>query len=168
VHSSGFPILIVTLKDIIMKKTWILAVALFTAVAFASCDKDECPICYECECVCPRSPVSNIVQQGTWRITFYNDSGENETFHFTGYSFTFNPDGTLMAVMDSSAITGTWRAGTDDSHQELYLHFGTTVPFEELNDDWHFLEQTSTKIRLEDISGGNELNDLLTFERVTK
>jgi hypothetical protein len=111
----------------------------------------------------PATP--NIVQQGTWRITLYNDSGTDETYHFTGYGFTFESNGTVAAVKGSSAINGTWNTGTDDSHPELYLHFGTNVPFEELNDDWHILEQTSNKIRLEDVSGGNELNDLLTFEK---
>ena len=35
------------------------------------------------------TPVINTVTQGTWRITFFEDSGVNETYHFTGYNFTF-------------------------------------------------------------------------------
>jgi len=40
------------------------------------------------------------------------------------------------------------------------------VPFDELNDDWHILNETSTKIQLEDVSGGSGEIDLLTFEKV--
>jgi hypothetical protein len=39
------------------------------------------------------------------------------------------------------------------------------VPFDELNDDWHIIEETSTKIRLQDVSGGSGGTDLLTFEK---
>ena len=34
-----------------MKKTYILLVLLFS-LAIIGCDKDECPTCHECECVC--------------------------------------------------------------------------------------------------------------------
>ena len=54
----------------------------------------------------------------------------------------------------------------DDSHHKLHINFVTTSEFEELNDDWHILEETSAIIRLEDISGGNGGTDYLTFERI--
>jgi len=109
--------------------------------------------------------ISNIVQQGNWRVTLYNDSGTDETNHFTGYAFTFNSNGTLVAIKSSSTVNGTWNSGNDDSENKLYLDFGATTPFNKLNDDWHLIEKTTTKIRLEDISGGIGGTDLLTFEK---
>jgi len=45
---------------------------------------------------------------------------------------------------------------------ELVINFNLTNDFEDLNDDWHFVSQSSTKIELIDISGGT---DNLTFEK---
>jgi hypothetical protein len=62
-------------------------------------------------------------------------------------------------------VPGTWSTGSDDSQKKLYLTFNSPPDFNELSDDWHILEETSTKIRLEDVSGGNGGTDLLTFEK---
>ena len=35
------------------------------------------------------TPVINTVNQGTWRITFYEDSGVDETANYSNYIFTF-------------------------------------------------------------------------------
>jgi len=45
------------------------------------------------------------------------------------------------------------------------LNFGNTIPFNELNDDWEILEESATKIRMQDVSGGSGGTDLLTFEK---
>ncbi|MBE0636954.1 MAG: hypothetical protein IH598_00365 [Bacteroidales bacterium] len=105
-----------------------------------------------------------MVQNGNWRITTYNDSGTDETYHFTDYIFTFN-NGTMTATKGSSVVTGSYANGTDDSQKKFILNFGTTSPFDELNDDWHVIEEASAKIRLEDVSVGNGGTDLLTFEK---
>jgi len=36
-----------------MKKIFILLLALMLSLTIISCDRDECPVCHECECVCP-------------------------------------------------------------------------------------------------------------------
>lgn len=129
----------------------------FSSVTLCSCQKDDDGT--------PSSTNTNVTQ-GKWKVTLYNDSGTDETFHFSGYEFSFSSSGSVSAVKSSSTISGTWRTGTDDSQNKLILDFGSTVPFEEINDDWHILEQTSSKIRLEDVSGGNGETDLLTFEKI--
>jgi hypothetical protein len=35
-----------------MKKFYVLLMVLLLSVAIIGCDKDECPICHECECIC--------------------------------------------------------------------------------------------------------------------
>ena len=109
-------------------------------------------------------PHFDIVGQGTWKVTLFNDSGNEETQNFAGYNFTFNSNGTIAAVKNASTVNGTWNTGSDDSQNKLILDFGTTVQFSELNEDWVILEQTASKIRLEHVSGGNGGTDLLTFE----
>ncbi len=111
------------------------------------------------------SNVTNIVTQGNWRISLYNDSGTDELFHFSGYTFTFN-NGTVTATKAGATVSGTYSAGVDDSKSKMYLDFGVTIPFNKLNDDWHIISETSTKISLQDVSGGNGGTDLLTFEKI--
>ena len=94
------------------------------------------------------------------------DNGNDETPHFSGYEFIFSPGGSATASNGSNTVSGTWMTGTDDSQSKLILDFGSTSPFDELNEDWHVLEETSTMIRCEHISGGNGGTDYLTFEKI--
>jgi len=115
--------------------------------------------------------VENTVQTGNWRITKYIDSGDDETNHFSGYTFTFNSDNTLVAANGTNTYNGTWSVtdsnSSDDSLDDLdfNIFFASPDDFEELSDDWHFLSRTDTKIELIDISGGNGGTDYLTFEK---
>ena len=115
--------------------------------------------------------IENNVQDGTWRITKFIDSGIDETNHFTGFNFTFNSSGVLNANNGTNNYNGTWSISdsnsNDDSQDDLHFNifFNLTNDFEDLNDDWDFVSQTSTKIELIDISGGNGGTDYLTFEK---
>jgi hypothetical protein len=107
--------------------------------------------------------TTNIVQQGKWKITYYNDNGKDETANFNGYTFSFEAGGKLVATK-STTLIGSWSSGTDDSQPKLNISF-LTSPLSSLNDDWHILEQTAKKIKLEDVNGGNGGTDYLTFEQ---
>ncbi|RDY58630.1 hypothetical protein DX873_13130 [Flagellimonas nanhaiensis] len=120
--------------------------------------------------------IRNTVQSGTWRITRFMDSGQDETTDFTGYEFSFNSDGSLIATNGTNTKTGTWSVtndsnSNDDSSSDDDIDFNIffavpeTDDFEDLNDDWDVVSSTSTKIELIDISGGNGGTDMLTFER---
>lgn len=119
--------------------------------------------------------IVNTAQSGTWRITNFNDSGQNETSDFAGYDFAFNSDGSLVASNGTTTMTGTWSVtddsnSNDDSSNDDDIDFNIFFPvpetnnFEDLNDDWEIVSITSTKIELIDISGGNGGTDLLKFE----
>jgi hypothetical protein len=118
-----------------------------------------------------KDQIQTIVQNGTWRITRFIDSGTDETNDFTGYNFTFNSSGVLNASNGTNNYTGTWSItdsdSNDDSSDDLdfNINFNLTNDFEDLNDDWDIVSQSSTKIELIDVSGGNGGTDLLTFEK---
>lgn len=118
------------------------------------------------------SQVTNTVTQGTWRITNYIDSGNNETNHFTGFIFTFGAATVLTASNGTNNYSGTWSVVTDDNNDDnpssdldFNLYFATPSDFEDLSDDWDVVSRTDTKIQLIDVSGGNGGTDYLTFEK---
>ncbi len=118
-----------------------------------------------------KTQIENNVKVSTWRITKYIDSGNEETNHFTGYNFTFGANNVLTATNGTNTYLGTWSItdsnSNDDSQDDLNFNifFASPPDFEELSDDWHFISQTSAKIELIDISGGNGGTDYLTFEK---
>jgi hypothetical protein len=147
-----------------MRTKLILTVIAFFLIAGSSCKKDD-------DNDNTMNQVKNNVQSGTWRITRFIDSGNNETSDFAGYNFTFNSSGVLNANNGSINYNGTWSItdsnSGDDSMDDLdfNIFFPLTNEFEDLNDDWDFISQSSSKIELMDVSGGGGGTDFLTFEK---
>lgn len=118
--------------------------------------------------------LTTISTDGTWRITSFVEEGNDETYHFSGYSFTFGEDGILTATNGSNTVNGTWgimddSSNDDDSssNEEFVILFDVpeSSEFEDLNDDWDIQSYSSTKIELIDISGGNGGTDTLVLEK---
>ena len=116
--------------------------------------------------------VQNNVQAGAWRITSFIDSGKDETSHLTGYSFTFDSNGTITSTNSSVTYSGTWSITDNNSNDDspnsdvdFNIFFNLTNNFEDLSEDWQIVSQSSTRIELIHVSGGNGGTDALTFER---
>lgn len=111
-----------------------------------------------------------ITQTGTWRVTNFIDSGNNETSDFNGFVFTFASSGTLTASNGTITYNGTWSitnsssSSSDDLDFNIFFNVSEDNDFEDLNDDWDIVSISDNKIDLIDISGGNGGTDLLTFE----
>jgi hypothetical protein len=146
-------------------KTSILA-CLFILFTIVSCNTDD-----DSPNNMIQAEVQSNLQSGTWRVTRFIDSGTDETNHFTGYLFTFNSSGVVNANNGTNNYVGSWSItdsnSADDSQEDLdfNINFNLIIDFEDLNDDWDFISQSSTKIELIDISGGNGGADYLTLEQ---
>jgi hypothetical protein len=150
-----------TLNTTTMKKILSIAAAAIILIStISSCKKSDDSISSQV------TQLTQTVQQGKWKITYYNDNGTVETSTYSGYEFVFNSNGTVIATKGAITVSGTWTNGIDDSTLKLYLDFGAANPFQELNDDWHVTGQSSTVITLEDVSGGGSPTDYLTFEKI--
>jgi len=116
--------------------------------------------------------VDKTITEGKWRVSHFSEDGVDETYHFSGYEFTFSDNGNVQAVGQSGTINGTWSTTEDSSNDDsssdvdLILNFPATNDFDELSDDWDVLSQSKDKIELQDISGGDGSIDKLTFERI--
>jgi hypothetical protein len=115
--------------------------------------------------------IQQNVQSGSWKITSFIDSGKDETNHFNGYSFNFGANGTLTAIASGAAVAGTWNVtdsnSGDDSLDDLDFNilFNLGNDFDELSEDWSVVSQSSSRIELIHVSGGNGGTDHLTFEK---
>ena len=144
----------------------ILSSALLLGIFLSSCTEEEDMLPDQV-----RAQIESNLESGTWKISLFEDSGKNETGHFSGYNFTFGSDGTLAAENDMNQFRGTWSisdsGSNDDSadNQEFIIFFNLSNDFEELNEDWDIITHGEVKIELIHISGGNGGTDYLTFEK---
>ena len=154
------------IKNKIMKTIKLILIGIFGFLFLVSCNEDDDNPTND-----PQTTVESNVQSGTWKITKFIDSGTDETNHFTGYNFTFNSSGVLIANNGTNNFEGTWSISdsnsNDDSQDDLdfNINFNLSNDFEDLNDDWDIVSYSDTIINLIDISGGNGDTDVLTFER---
>lgn len=111
------------------------------------------------------SNTSQIVTSGSWRVTLFTDSGNDETADFSGYSFSFNDNGTISAVKNGITQNGTW--SVNNSSNKFNIDLGpkadTNKPLGELTDDWKILSSSNTEIRLGDDNPAS--NEFLTFTK---
>ncbi|WP_411893845.1 hypothetical protein [Winogradskyella sp. A2] len=111
------------------------------------------------------SSLVNALTNGDWYITYFFDDTD-ETSDFQDYVFNFASNNTATATDMSGTTNGSWSTTSgDDTELGLNLNFGTSMPLDELADDWDVLEVTNDIIRLKDISGGDGSEDFITFER---
>ena len=88
---------------------------LFIATAFSSCtDEDDTVVNNSVD----PTPVINVVNNGTWRITLFNDSGVDETLNFTDYDFSFGASNILSATNGTNTYSGTWSVTSDNSNDD--------------------------------------------------
>ena len=118
--------------------------------------------------------AKTIATSGTWRVTNYNDDGQDETSDYNGYTFTFETTGVLTATKDATTITGTWSITEDSSSSSdddddddidfnIFFPVSDDHPLDDLSDDWDIVSFDATTINLIDISGGDGSTDLLTI-----
>lgn len=146
------------------KKIALFAITL--AMLSVSCDKEEVNNSTEVE------STKATVQNGTWRVTTLEDSGEDETADFAGYLFTFAENGQSSATNNNNTLTGTWAIRNDrdedDSEDDVEFIINFPVPetsiFDDLNEDWDIVSVTDTRIELID-RDEDEADDRLVLER---
>lgn len=157
-----------------MKKIKLISVfaLLFMLNVASTCSNDDDNPSQNNPSTMDPTPVINTVNNGTWRVTYFNDSGSIETSNFTGYNFTFGPSNVLTAINGGTTVAGTWSVTSDNSNDDspsndldFNIAFSTPANFAELTEDWNIISYTATEVKLIHVSGGGGGTDYLTFEK---
>ena len=115
--------------------------------------------------------VTDSVKDGVWKISYFYDSGKDETQDYAGYNFTFDDNTVLTASKEMNSYTGVWSVSKSTSDDDLYstifnIAFGSPDILIDLSDDWKVIENTGTSLKLKDDSKGDSAIDYLTFEKI--
>ena len=107
---------------------------------------------------------NNIVSSGSWRVTLFTDSGNDETSDFNGFNFIFQDNGTVTAMRNGVTTTGSWN-NTNSSRFVINLgpKIDSNKPLGELTDDWVIISISNTEIRLTDDNASS--NEFVTFTK---
>lgn len=115
--------------------------------------------------------VSDTVKEGTWKVGYFNDSTEDKTPKYAGYSFTFIDNSILTATKEGTSYTGVWSVSKSNTDDDLFstkflISFGSPDLLIELSDDWKVIENTGSSLKLKDDSKGDSAIEYLTFEKI--
>jgi hypothetical protein len=109
-----------------MKKAFFLTL-LFGCIFIYSCKK----LVHQAE----ENAILKIMTNGQWAVTNYSENDTNITSIFSGYSFQFVANGTVMGIKGDTTINGTWSANV--SGHSITSDFPTAGnPLDKLNAIW--------------------------------
>ena len=142
-----------------LKLISILSLLLFVSIGCSDDDDTSTQVSNPTE-------ITSTVTDGQWVVTLFKEDDVVQTSNYSGYSFTFDADGSLSATNGVTTQSGDWSTYTDSGYTKLDIMF-TAIdgPFEEISEDWNVISKTATKIELKHVSGGDGSIDYLTFEK---
>lgn len=104
--------------------------------------------------------VADVEQNATgdgWKVDQFDDEGKVYTSYFSGWTFDFAKDGTMIAhSSQGDSYTGSWFIQTDDSDPVKEFHISIQGPstLMEMNEDWNFKSSDKSTISLQDLDKG--------------
>ena len=143
-----------------MKKSGFGLIMLSLAlIIFSSCAKTDTT-------AAAPTTTSGIIVQSNWTLTYFSDNGNDHTADYNGFKFLFSAGGSVAAYNTLLSVNGAWSTYNDDSRDNLLLTFPNTLAvIAALNHDWHIIEKTTVKLRMQDLSGGPGVTSYLTLEK---
>ncbi|HSD07033.1 hypothetical protein [Flavobacterium sp.] len=131
------------------------------STTFVSCNNDD----YKTGA----DDVADTVEDGTWKVGFFYESGLAQTEDYGGYNFTFTNNTVLTATKDTNTNTGAWSVAKSTSDADisgtLFMILFASPDLIKLSGNWKVIENTGTSLKLKDNSKGDTDERLLYFEK---
>ncbi|HEU4789179.1 MAG TPA: hypothetical protein VFS71_05805 [Flavobacterium sp.] len=114
---------------------------------------------------CPENNIVTLdfvqtITNGSWVIPYFFDDSE-KTSSYSGYSFVFKSDKSVVATNGAISEIGQWESIVQNGVRELKIDFSTEL-LGKLNNNWKLFEFNNSKIRLRDVSNST---NYLYFEK---
>jgi hypothetical protein len=114
---------------------------------------------------CPENNIVSLdfvetITKGSWGIPYFFDDSEKSS-SYSGYSFVFNSDKSVVATNGAISETGQWESTVRNGVRELKIDFSSEL-LGKLDNDWELFEFNNSKIRLRDVSNNSKY---LYFEK---
>ncbi|WP_300661555.1 hypothetical protein [Fluviicola sp.] len=117
--------------------------------------------------------IEKAVTSGSWKITRFIDSGDDETSSYANATFTFTSGGSISMNNGSNSFTGSWsvtkksKSDDDSDDSDFKFNIALPTPHESLSDDWHIESYSDSRINLRDLDDDEpNKSDYLTFEKI--
>lgn len=151
-----------------------LSLVLMALSLFIACDKDDDnDVMQQQFSTADVTALSSITNVGTWRVSSFIEDGDNITSVFSGFSFTFNDDGTLVVDNGTLTLNGTWQITYDDDRDDVEFEVSISTSmgdldedFDELSEDWYIITYSDTRIQLSEDDDDDDDDDILILERI--
>ncbi|MEQ8878671.1 MAG: hypothetical protein RLQ12_03520 [Cyclobacteriaceae bacterium] len=93
--------------------------------------------------------INELLFSSAWSVTLFEEESTDKTSLFSGYTFQFNQDFTLLA-QGPETLNGNWEVELQDISRSVSMEFDTdTEPFILLNEDWTIMFYDQTQINFE-------------------
>ncbi|WP_343695405.1 hypothetical protein [Flavobacterium sp.] len=114
---------------------------------------------------CPENNIvtldlATVITKGSWDIPYFFNTSD-KTSSYSGYSFVFKSDNTVVATKGAATETGQWETSVQNNVRELKLTFNSVL-LSNLNNSWKLFEFNNSQIRLRDVSAST---NYLYFEK---
>jgi len=114
---------------------------------------------------CPENNIVTLdfvetITKGSWEIPYFFDDSE-KTSSYSGYSFVFKSDQSVVATKGTVSETGEWESTIQNGVRELKVSFNSSL-LSKLNNNWKLFEFNNSQIRLRD---GSNSSNYLYFEK---
>jgi heat shock protein HslJ len=129
------------------------------AIFLASCSQNDT----SSDPIADLAVQNNMVVESQWTVNQFIDSGKDETSDFSGYTFKFNTDGTLISVSSGTTFEGTWvliqgktspddsgNLSDDDKLNKLTINITGNKNMDHLSQKWLVDKITASEIWLRD------------------
>lgn len=116
-------------------------------------------------CMNYKMELINTLTEGSWLVANFIDKGETRTINYADFVLNFTTtDFKVTATKGNDVVNGTWEVIYEDGALKLKLNFGTTTPFNKLNEDWITIDLRVDRVEFKHISD-NSVESKLVFER---
>ncbi len=132
-----------------IKNFVVAAMALSIAMSITSCTKEKIEQKVE-------DIVVQVMVDGVWIVTNYQEGTDNYTSQFAGWESQFFEDRTCVARKPSTGtiVNGTWEGSY--SAQSMMGNFNNVAPINKLNGTWKIIRSTYTVGQFSRMESGKE------------